>query len=588
MLVLFVPLSRAFSILLDFICRRLFFAFITFGGAMIKRTVFSGVLFFFCFSLLFGCGGMIKGEMKLNQKKYEEAIPFFKEVLAKNPGNIRAGSKLGFAYLKTGRIDFAINQLENVLIKEPAEPFATLYLGMAYLNNGEMGKAISIWNGYRNAKQPLVEAEIKRQLTLLQIAESQRMAQAALIQEQQLGAVTPDSKTLAVCYYADLSPDKSLRAFQKGLVAMVISDLSKIKSVKIVERVRLQALLAEMKLGQTGIVDVKTAPRIGRLLGADKLVVGALAQGSIAVTTTMTSASQGGVMGTASLTVEQDNFFEIPASIVSSVAEIAGIDLSAEESQAIGVPQTKSFQAVTFYGLALEAIDAGNWSEALDLFSKAAAEDPGFALASQGREGCPGGSSPSPAGLAGMSVAQVSATVEGAVEKAESDQSSADRAAKDISGTDGDGNDGGGGGGDGGGCFIYDTQVLMGDNTLKRIIDLREGDMVAARDMVSGKSVVRRVTDTYRADQDHYYLINGTLKITATHPVYIAEGRWVNVSDLKIGDVIYGFNGTKEIGSLSRVEQDNRVYNFRVEDSHNYFVTAHGTDYFLVHNSKGH
>ena len=71
----------------------------------------------------------------------------------------------------------------------------------------------------------------------------------------------PDSNTVAVCYYQDLSSGQESSGFQKGLAAMVISDLTKIKSIKVVERVRLQALLEEMKLGQTGIVDPKTAPR---------------------------------------------------------------------------------------------------------------------------------------------------------------------------------------------------------------------------------------------------------------------------------------------------------------------------------------
>ncbi|WP_207683136.1 tetratricopeptide repeat protein [Desulfonema magnum] len=74
------------------------------------------------------------------------------------------------------------------------------------------------------------------------------------------------------------------------------------------------------------------------------------------------------------------------------------------------------------------------------------------------------------------------------------------------------------------GCFAYDTNVLMADKSLKRIIDLRAGDTVQAYDVETEKMVVRKVTDTYRADQDHYYLINGELKITAAHPVFTTEG----------------------------------------------------------------
>ena len=113
-------------------------------------------------------------------------------------------------------------------------------------------------------------------MTLVIIAESQQLAKKAIAEEDKLETVPLNANTVAVCYYQDLSPDKSMLAFQKGLAAMVITDLSKIKSLKVIERLRLQALLEEMNLGQTGIVDEKTAPRVGRLVGAENLVVGNL------------------------------------------------------------------------------------------------------------------------------------------------------------------------------------------------------------------------------------------------------------------------------------------------------------------------
>ncbi|MFQ6115105.1 MAG: hypothetical protein ACE5NG_13660, partial [bacterium] len=41
-----------------------------------------------------------------------------------------------------------------------------------------------------------------------------------------------------------------------------------------VERVRLQTLLKEMGLGMTGLVDVTTAPRVGKLLGTSEIING--------------------------------------------------------------------------------------------------------------------------------------------------------------------------------------------------------------------------------------------------------------------------------------------------------------------------
>jgi len=143
---------------------------------------------------------------------------------------------------------------------------------------------------------------------------------------------------------------------------------------------------------------------------------------------------------------------------------------------------------------------------------------------------------------------------------------------------------GGGGGGGGGGCFAYDTNVLMADKSLKRIIDLREGDMVLAQDVGSNEKVIREVTATYRADQDHYYFINNSLKVTAEHPLFTDKGEWIEAADLAPEDRIVSTDGVITVDSIRKVKHDHRVYNFSVKDSHNYFVSATGKNYYLVHN----
>lgn len=388
-----------------------------------------------------GCSFMQfnKAGVLLTQEKYEEAIPLYKDFITKNPDFVDARSRLGFAYLKTGRLDEAITQFETALKMEPGNPYSVLYMGLAYLNKEEFGKAIEIWQGYRNSEQPLVEDEIKRQLTLLQIAENQRAVKDALKEEKKLKTVKPDTNTIAVCYYKDLSPDKSLRAFQKGLAAMVITDLSKVKSLKVVERLRLQALLEEMKLGQTGIVDERTAPRVGRLLGTENLTVGNLSLG-IQATTSLTSTSRARVKGTAVCVAEKETFFELPCCIIKNMAKILNIKLTPEEMTAVcGVPHTKNYEAFIYFGEALDALDAGHWQKAKDLFAKALKVDPKFDLAGEGADSCPGASSPGIGALGTMSAAQIANQAESAINTAEEAQDSADEDAAES--------EGGGGGG---------------------------------------------------------------------------------------------------------------------------------------------
>ncbi len=330
-----------------------------------------------------------KPPLQMRHMSHDKAIPVYLEYLAKNPNDLRVKNRLGYAYLKTGQPDQAIKKFNEVLKTDPGNPYSVLYMGLAYLKKDEFSRATSVWQSYRNKSQPIIEQEISRLLTLLQIIESKRAAKKALAEEEKLQAVKPDPFTIAVCYYNDLTPDKTLQALEKGLAALVIADLSKISVLKVVERMRVHALLEEIKLGQTAIADQDNAPRIGRLLRAENLLVGNLALGSIQATTSIASTSKGIVKSVITTSVEQDKFYELSMSVVQGVVKSLGIELSSEESKAVSTPQTTSYKAFIFYSQALDALDTGDWKKARDLFDKALEQDPEFGMARKGRDSCP-------------------------------------------------------------------------------------------------------------------------------------------------------------------------------------------------------
>jgi len=91
------------------------------------------------------------------------------------------------------------------------------------------------------------------------------------------------------------------------------------------------------------------------------------------------------------------------------------------------------------------------------------------------------------------------------------------------------------------------------------------------------------VTATNNGEADHYYLINGNLKVTPPHPFFTTEGQWVKIADLKVGDRIRSFQGLVEITSIEKVNSGQRICNISVRDFHNFFVSANGKDFYLVH-----
>jgi tetratricopeptide (TPR) repeat protein len=369
---------------------------------------------------------LVKVELKMATGNYQEAITILQQYLTENPDSVWARTQLGKAYLHTEDLDLAIDSLEKAQQIQPKEPRSTLFLGLAYIGKEQYETAIATWEGYKSDKS-IVNAEIKKQLTLLKITYSRKMAQKALMEEKKLATITPEKNTFAVCYYADASPDNNFRAFQKALAAMVISDLAKIDSISIVERIKLQSLFVEMNLGQIGVVDSATAPRVGHLIGAENLVVGTLSSGSIRTDTSLASTSKGEVVGNTAITVKEEDFFKLPKEIALNIARLAGIKLTAVQLELIGKDHTKSYEAANYYGNALIALDSDNWKDAREFFEKALTADPQWILALEGYESCPPDSSPTIAQLLVMPSLSMMKTYMDSVDSATRKQNDEDR-----------------------------------------------------------------------------------------------------------------------------------------------------------------
>lgn len=93
------------------------------------------------------------------------------------------------------------------------------------------------------------------------------------------GGITPgtfgaQAKTIAIMYFENKSASSELNPLGKALTQMLITDLSSIKGLQIVERERVDNLLAEIELGELGVTDQETAQKAGKALGADYLVWG--------------------------------------------------------------------------------------------------------------------------------------------------------------------------------------------------------------------------------------------------------------------------------------------------------------------------
>ena len=103
------------------------------------------------------------------------------------------------------------------------------------------------------------------------------LALAALLFASAAAAQSPKADqrpTVAVLYFDYTGKSEELGVLRKGLAQMLISDLGAVDAVRIVERDRLQEILAELKLQGTAKIDPASASKVGKLLGARYMLLG--------------------------------------------------------------------------------------------------------------------------------------------------------------------------------------------------------------------------------------------------------------------------------------------------------------------------
>ena len=82
--------------------------------------------------------------------------------------------------------------------------------------------------------------------------------------------------TVGILYFENNSvvDKEKLNPLQKGLTDMLITEMSKIKSLRMVDRQRIQSVVEELNLGEMDLVDKDTVQKMGKLLDAKVLLLG--------------------------------------------------------------------------------------------------------------------------------------------------------------------------------------------------------------------------------------------------------------------------------------------------------------------------
>ena len=165
------------------------------------------------------------------------------------------------------------------------------------------------------------------------------------------------------------------------LAGMLIADLSEVEGLTLVERSRLDAVLAEIELGEQGYLDPATAQAAGSGLGAQLVVVGsyAVVADQFLLDARIVSVETGDILEAASASGSPADFVAVEKELVEALVDDLQLELSgAAKRRVIVQTPTESFDAFRAYGAGLDARARGNEDAAQASWSQALVLDPGY------------------------------------------------------------------------------------------------------------------------------------------------------------------------------------------------------------------
>jgi tetratricopeptide (TPR) repeat protein len=349
---------------------------------MIKKLFLLFLLPFIAF-LFISCAGSLynQGRNSLADNQYDMAIKLFTQETQTNPQNNEAWRDLGIAQYKINDFGDAESSLLKAygMVKDGETIF---YLGLVYEALENYDKAINYYKEYSTISVDAdIAALIEGRISFINKKKMEQEVKLALQNEEQISKDPVPANTVAILYFQNLGNNKELDPLQKGLAEMLITDLSKVGSLKVVERVKLQALLDEMKLSTTSSFDQVSAPRMGKLIRAEKLIKGSflnVGEDKFRVDANFIGTQDGAYKQVNNVSGNLTDYFKLEKDLVFNIIDDMGIKLTDKEREDIRIIPTESFLAFVAYSKGLDMEDRGMYQEAANQYKVAVNIDPSF------------------------------------------------------------------------------------------------------------------------------------------------------------------------------------------------------------------
>ena len=312
-------------------------------------------------------------------------IPTLKAQAAQQPRNAQIRFRLAAALMAAGRCDSGVVVANAGQMLAPSDALGPMVIGGCQEKDGRYDLAFATYTDFAN-KYPQTRgvAAVRALAQLALRTQATATAKLALQRESTLTALAPEPSTVAVLPMT-IAGDSSLQPLSRGLAELMVTDLAMVRSLRLLERIQVGALLDELKLGQSGRADPSTAARVGRLLRAERMVQGvaSMTQNGPVRMSAAVVRGDGTVRTGAQVNGNFKQLLDLEKQLVFGLATELGIQLTEAERQRILRQGPRNLAAFLAYSKGLEALDRGAYRTAAMHFNAAVRADPSFQAAVQ-------------------------------------------------------------------------------------------------------------------------------------------------------------------------------------------------------------
>lgn len=351
-----------------------------------RKGILCTISIFVIAGVMSGCASTANsGSRVLDKDDYQRAVTIYRDRLAKSPDKADLWRGLGVALYQLDSLDAALQAFAESSRLAPTDAPSVFYRGLIAERKGDNDQAREYYRSYLSMNDdPRLQREAKKRLRWLEDNNLKTVVTTAVTNERNINVAEIPGNTAAIVRFDASTLLEQYRPLGRGIAELIYADLANVPNLTLVERLELSTLQSELKLGQSEFSDKFTAPRIGRLVGAAKVVTGQLNSKPDNVIELDAGIIDVGP-GLASYPDRQEgkvsDFFKMQKALSFEIISKLGYEITPQIRNVISKPATESMLALIAYSRGLEYVDQGMYSLAEAEFKASLHEDVNFGLA---------------------------------------------------------------------------------------------------------------------------------------------------------------------------------------------------------------